>query len=300
MIGVRAGVRTDAVRFDARHVLFVEGGGDDAIDPTVLRAMLGSRLRIEPLGASFSVSSAAQALHSSHPDYYFLIDRDHHDADSVEQSWRRFPDAERRNLLIWRKREIENYFLDPDYLAHSTYFSGSVSLLRKFIVDRAQHRLYLDVANTLIVSLREAIKKNVVQTFTDPASLPTRKMALQALTDLRLADKYRSIADQEMSSKVIEEAFDDTLRTMTGQTDGTGAQLRLGAGQWIDMMRGKKLFAETVGSNLFRVEDRYGNKISGTQARNEVVRDLLQNREITQPSDFHQLKEIIAQRIGTG
>ena len=31
MIGVRAGVGTDAVRFDAGHVLFVEGGGDDAI-----------------------------------------------------------------------------------------------------------------------------------------------------------------------------------------------------------------------------------------------------------------------------
>ena len=112
MIGVRAGVGADAVRFDARHVLFVEGGGAEAIDPTVLRALLGSLLRIEPLGASFSVTSAAEALHPFHPDYYFLIDRDHHDDDFVERSWANFPDAGSQNLLVWRKREIENYFLD--------------------------------------------------------------------------------------------------------------------------------------------------------------------------------------------
>ncbi|MDE0446064.1 MAG: hypothetical protein OXH96_05275 [Spirochaetaceae bacterium] len=62
MIRVRAGVGADAVRFDSRHVLFVEGGGDDAIDPVILRELLGSRLRIEPLGASFSVASVA-AIH---------------------------------------------------------------------------------------------------------------------------------------------------------------------------------------------------------------------------------------------
>ena len=300
MIGVRVGVSTDAVRFDARHVLFVEGGGDDAIDPTVLQAMLGSRLRIEPLGASFSVSSAAQALHSSHPDYYFLIDRDHHDADSVEQSWRRFPDAERRNLLIWRKREIENYFLDPEYLSCSQYFVGISERLREFIVERAQHRLYLDVANSVIVSLRESIKKNRVQAFTDPEALSTREIALQALIDLGFGEKYRKLSDQTLSSAGIEAAFHDTLRTMTGETTGTGDRLGLGAGQWIDMMRGKKLFAEVVGSSLFRVEDRYGNMLSGVQARNVVVRDLLRNRGITQPSDFDELKQIIVQRIGAG
>ena len=300
MIGVRAGVGADAVRFDARHVLFVEGGGDDAIDPTVLRALLGSRLRIEPLGRSLSVTSVAAALHPSHPDYYFLIDRDHHDETFVEQSWGNFPDEGSRNLLVWRKREIENYFLDPGYLAHSKYFVESVDRLREFIVNRAQHRLYLDVANSVIVSLREAIKMNRFQTFTDPQALSTRDIAIRALNELGLSDQYPNLSDQELSSERIETAFDDTLRTMTGETDGVRDKLRLGAGKWIDMMRGKKLFAEIVASNLFRVAGRDGNLISGAQVRNEVARDLLQREEVTQRADFEQLKGIMMQRIGAG
>ena len=121
MIRVKSPVGPDEVRFDAGHVLFVEGRGDDAIDPTVLRVLLGDQLRIEPLGASISVTSVAEALHQFHPNYYFLVDRDHHDYDFVEQCWSNFPEAGKRNLLVWRRREIENYFLDPDYLARSKF-----------------------------------------------------------------------------------------------------------------------------------------------------------------------------------
>ena len=171
MIGVRAGVRTDAV---------------------------------------------PAALHPSHPDYYFL---------------------------------------DPEYLSCSQYFVGVSERLREFVVERAQHRLYLDVANSVIVSLRESIKKNRVQAFTDPEALLTREMALRALIDLGFGEKYRNLSDQALSSARIAAAFHDTLRTMTGETIGTGDRLGLGAGQ---------------------------------------------NRGITQPSDFDELKQIIVQRIGAG
>lgn len=300
MIGVRAGVGADAVRFNGRHVLFVEGGGYDAIDPIVLRALLGGGLRIEPLGASFSVTSVAAALHPFHPDYYFLIDRDHHDDNFVEQSLRAFPDAGSRNLLVWRKREIENYFLNPDYLGCSKYFVGTIGRLREFLVERAQCRLYLDVANRVIVSLRESIKKKTVQTFTNPEVLSTRTAALLSLVELGLSDQIRTLSEQELSSDRIESAFDDVLHTMTGANDGAGDQLRLGTGEWIDMMRGKKLFAEVVGSNLFRVVGRDGSLISGSQERNAVAADLLQRRDVTQPDDFGELQRIITQRIDEG
>ena len=77
MIGVRTPVGPEEVRFDAGHVLFVEGRGDDAIDPTVLRVLLGNQLRIEPLGASFSVTSVAEALHQILSSNLFRVeDRD--------------------------------------------------------------------------------------------------------------------------------------------------------------------------------------------------------------------------------
>lgn len=66
------------------------------------------------------------------------------------------------------------------------------------------------------------------------------------------------------------------------------------------MMRGKKLFAEVVGSNLFRVVGRDGRLISGSQERNAVAADLLQRRDITQPDDFGELQRIITQRIDEG
>lgn len=302
MIAVRSAVAPQQVRFDARHVLFVEGGGGNAIDPTALRVLLGSQLRIEPLGASFAVTSVAQALHPFHPNYYFLIDRDHHDDDFVERCWRNFPNEDELNLLVWRRRELENYFLEPSYLAHSKYIVADVDRLREGILERAQRRLYLDVANRVIVWLRETLKKNRIRTFTNPERFATRDMALQALRDVRVSDRYRGIFDERLSDESIESAFLETLRTMTGIVDETSAteRLRFGHGRWIDMIRGKKLLADVLSSNLFRVEDIHGNIVSGEQRRNEVVKDLLRRDDAIQPSDFVELRRLIKRRIDMG
>ena len=299
MIGVRSPVGPDEVRFDAGHVLFVEGRGDDAIDPTVLRVLLGDQLRIEPLGASFSVTSVAEALHQFHPNYYFLVDRDHHDYDFVEQCWSNFPEAGKRNLLVWRQREIENYFLDPDYLARSKYLLADARVLRESILQRAQRRLYLDAANCVIVSVREALKQNRIQMFTDPVQFSTRDQVLQALSDAHLSELYQDVVSKNVSNESIERAFLGTLRRMTGETTENSQRdrLRFGTGKWIEMMRGKKLLAEILSSNLFRVKDRDGNIVSGARERNEITRDLLQRDEAVQPRDFSELKRIIKRRI---
>ena len=299
MIGVRSPVGPDEVRFDAGHVLFVEGRGDDAIDPTVLRVLLGDQLRIEPLGASFSVTSVAEALHQFHPNYYFLVDRDHHDYDFVEQCWSNFPEAGKRNLLVWRQREIENYFLDPDYLARSKYLLADARVLRESILQRAQRRLYLEAANCVIVSVRETLKQNRIKMFRDPEQFSTRDQALQALSDAHLSELYQDVVSQNVSNESIERAFLGTLRRMTGETTENSQRdrLRFGTGKWIEMMRGKKLLAEILSSNLFRVEDRDGNIIAGAQERNEITRDLLQRNEAVQPRDFSELKRIIKRRI---
>ena len=302
MIRVRTPVGSDEVRFDARHVLFVEGRGDDAIDPTVLRVLLGNQLRVEPLGASFSVTSVAEALHQFHPNYYFLVDRNHHDFDFVEQCWRNFPDAEKRNLLVWRRREIENYFLDPNYLARSSYLVGDTRELRASILDRAQRRLYLDAANSVIVRVREVVKKNRIKMFTDLAQFSTRDQALHALSEASLSDLYQDVVRKNLAIEDIQRAFLDTLSTMTGEKSQTSPRdrLRFGTGNWIEMMKGKKLLAEILSSNLFRVQDRRGIVVAGAQERNEITRDLLQRDESVQPRDFIELKRIIKRRMEAG
>lgn len=121
MINVTTGIRAEEVRLQGQHVLFVEGRDKDSVDPKVLNTLFSGGLRIEPLGPSFSVRSVAEALHPHHPTYYFLIDRDHHEHDFVEGCWKNFPDPDTNNLLVWRRREIENYFLEPRYLVQSKY-----------------------------------------------------------------------------------------------------------------------------------------------------------------------------------
>ncbi len=108
MITVSRRPRPGDVRHRAGHVLFVEGSGRNALDPKVLKELRDLDIRVEPLGASFHVSSVAEALHEYHPTYYFLVDRDHHDDAFVEASWTNFPDPEKKNLLVWPRRELEN------------------------------------------------------------------------------------------------------------------------------------------------------------------------------------------------
>lgn len=76
---------------------------------------------------SFSVRSVATALRQFHPEYWFVIDRDDWDDTAVEASWQRFPDPAHDNLLIWRKKELESYFLEPDWACRSRYLMPSAS-----------------------------------------------------------------------------------------------------------------------------------------------------------------------------
>lgn len=77
---VNTGIRSEEVRLQGQHVLFVEGSDGESVDPKVLNELFSNGIRIEPLGPSFSVRSVAEALQPYHPTYYFLIDRDHYDS----------------------------------------------------------------------------------------------------------------------------------------------------------------------------------------------------------------------------
>lgn len=153
MITVKTPIRADEVRLGAQHVLFVEGKDQNSVDPKTLSTLLPDEIRVEPLGPSFSVQSVAEALHQHHPTYYFLIDRDHHDDDFVNRCWEEFPNPDTHNLLVWRRREIENYFLDPEYISRSSYCCATKESISGQIVQCARRRVYLDVANQVIVSI---------------------------------------------------------------------------------------------------------------------------------------------------
>jgi len=109
--------------------LFVEGvyknltsAEDDEIlslDPLVLNKLFSrdsatKNVQVQAVGSCESVKGVAKAFHEIKKQWFFIIDRDYNDID--ELTWEQFEQGH-TNLLIWHKRHLENYFIDPDFLS---------------------------------------------------------------------------------------------------------------------------------------------------------------------------------------
>lgn len=295
MVQIRKGIRPEEVRRDAEHVLFVEGS-EEGLDQVVLRPLLGNTLRIEVMGPSYSVRSAAQALAKHHPRYYFLIDRDHYD-ELVEKSWQDFPDPAKDNLLVWRRREIENYFLDPPFLMESKFRRTSTSeeKLKTTLVRAAQKRLFLDVANSVISSIREEQKFTWIQHFTNPVDFPSRSAAIEQLISKEaFVERGRKVSEM-LSKDALENWLEESLASMTGG----GETLTYGRGQWVAMIRGKRVLPQLLNSGGFQVKDATGQTLQGDEIVKEIVKELIVKEVASRPSDLVRLKQLIQKRVAS-
>jgi len=239
------------------------------------------------LGGALDIRSAAEALHKFHPDYYFLIDRDHHSDEYVERSWARFPDPEYSNILIWRCRELENYFLEPAFLAQSTYLKTSIDRLRAVIIAAAKKRLLIDCANFVIVSVREDLKKNWIEAFSNPEEFRDEKEALSRLVSRPEFAQYGRRVGQVKAKRELERRFRTHLRRLTGST----AEIHWDQGDWLKLLKGKKILPGVV-SRCFKVDHLRGRKLLRA-----VLTRLVSTTQNVLPADFVCLRELIFQRI---
>lgn len=294
MVSFRRGIRSEEVRLQSQHVLFVEGKDRTSIDPKVLGELFGTgTIKIEPLGPSFSIKSVAQALYSYHPTYYFLIDRDYHDDNFITQCWSNFPDPEKYNLLVWKKREIENYFLDPNYLFQSKYREVSQEEIEKKILECAKDRLFLDAANHVVISVREELKRNWIDKFSNPSEFPSKNGALEKLKNAIEFENHKTDICQKISTEEIEKRFEQVLEEMTGGSD----TLTIGQGKWMGMIQGKKVLSQVINSGCFKVVANDGSNLNGQEKLHAVIKDLLKKDADVQPNDFLELKELITLRV---
>lgn len=289
---IRSNIQSSEISFDAGHVLYVEGE-PDSIDVKILSAILP--ISVKPMGASFYIKGTAEALYKTHPRYYFLIDRDHYADDVIEDYWARFPLADTPNLLIWRKKEIESYFLDPAFLRQSSYFNGRKNTLdniRSRILKSARLYVYMAAANQVIISIREQLKRSWIEVFRTKEDFPTVKAAL---AQLRSRPEFKSFG-AEVTSVISESSllsrFNEFLTMLTG-----GAQeLVWGKGRWLDLLPAKGIMHDVMQSSLFTVKDRMGHVLKNQEKEYEIIRDLLKpNREL--PSDFVALRELLEKRM---
>ena len=296
MISIKTNISAENVRLQGEHVLFVEGKYSESVDPEVLKELLDNRIRIETLGPSFSVKSVAEALQSHHPSYYFLIDRDHHDCQSVRDCWENFPNPDTHNLLVWRRREIENYFLEPDYLSESKYFTSDKEELKQKILKFSKDRLFLDAANHVVIATREELKKNWIEIFSKPSDFPSKEAALEKLKDAIKSKEHASNVSRKTSPDKLEERFNGCLELMTGGKD----EISFGTGEWLNMIKGKKVLPQIINSEFFQVQNTDGKSLSGKEKLNAVIKDLLKKDESILPPDFKELKELIYKQLEIG
>lgn len=293
MVTVRTGALPQDVLQGAKHVLFVEGT-KDGLDVVVLERLLSPKLRVEPLGPSFSVRSVATALRQFHPEYWFVIDRDDWDDAAVEASWRRFPDPAYDNLLIWRKKELESYFLEPDWACRSRYLASSVSSdsLKTWLAAEAGGLLLLEAANRVLVKIRNSIKQSRAPLLT-AAEVEGCTMAqvIQKLLDSPMLEMLAASMAVEVSEARVRTTFEDEVQHLSGGL----LPLTWGTGRWRDLVSGKALFRSMV-NRWFEVPDQRQDgkaRLTGRDAERAVAVDLLLHHQDTMPADFSELKAVL-------
>ena len=279
-----------------KHTLFVEGQNENANDPIFIKHLFsaedGPKLpRIEPMKSSSSIRSVAESLYAFNSTYYFLIDRDHHDDAFVEKCWKNFPDPNTSNLLVWRKKEMENYFLDPDYISQSQYCVKKDDITQK-VLRIANERIFFDVVNRVVIEVRELFKENWIQISDQPSKFSSRENALNELLSMSEFNEYHSKVEKGVSKTELELLFNNFLEEMSGGKE----KLEFGHGNWIDRMSGKKILTQLVDSNCFIVTDSSNVSLNGKEKLQEVIKDLLRNAK-KQPDDFIELKRLIIDRI---
>jgi len=301
MVQATRGVQqVDLLRQQARHVLFVEGAkANVGFDVAVLGELLGDVIDVKPLGASYSVSSVAEALHPYHADYYFLVDRDHQDDTMVNKSWDEFPNPNTNNLLVWRRREIESYFVISSFLEHIEMTGANPTRIRttaqidEIVLKAFRKRLYFDAANQVIVKIREDNKANWITLFEKQSELPDAETARRRLVEHPAFTRKSTAFKKQIGRRAIKARFNEVLLGLTGGKDS----LEFGYGTWLERLRAKPVW-KAVANQCFKVVDRDGREIRGAEKAKHVALALVRRPLADQPDDFQTLHRMISRRVG--
>lgn len=288
---------------DAKYVLFVEGNrGGDSFDRDVLRALLEGVITVKTLGASMEIEKTAKVLFEQHASYFFVIDRDHRTERYVESTWANFPDPAKHNLLIWRRKELENYFLDPEWLLQSEHIKPgtTVDAIAAWITAQAQERLCCNVADLIMSELIHNVRNfkhkslGIVPISSAVLSLDELQAAIQSAP---FFDTVRGLVDDEQLSArlpvLLRELWDD----LTGGAD----TLAWGVGAWRDRMSLKAVLTTTL-DKFTVVHTRQGELLTGARANTRVCEALVKGAlgdapAHPLPEDLSELRDMINRRV---
>jgi hypothetical protein len=283
-------VSTDDFAQRAGKRLYVEGQ-EDSIDKEVIDLLTkGLGLTVRTLGTSSNIRTAVNALHADHPHYAYLIDRDYLDEPSVEDAWRDFPDPAKGNLLIWRKRSVENYFLDVKWLSKSKFFvRGKEVYLQEKLERAARTRAFLDAANLTVGIFREARFRHSILFDHDVARYATRAKGRMAL----LTRPERREAPSAIAAEFASEKVAGTYESIIADMLGDRAVQKFGHGTWCERMDAKPLSNAVFELAAFDVRSTSGSrKLTAREKRSTIIRNLIE-RDEGLPRDFLELRAML-------
>jgi hypothetical protein len=282
----------------AQHKLFVESSNNQEIDPIVIQELLGNNglaaVVVIGMGACHNVRSAAQALIKEYPLHYFLIDRDDQDQETVNKSWRSFPNPDEYNMLIWHKRELENYFIDPHYLEKSSFLKPEINI-RQRILDECNRWIFLNAANLTLHSIsRELQKPLLIRHFRNRDEFRDRDEGRLKLEGLAAAmdDRKESVATILGESTVIQRYF-EFIEELSGGT----IPLQYGSGSWLELMSGKQIF-KAIANQCFEVKSLQGQLVTGKDKNKIIAKELTRLPLAQQPADFQRLVSLLQNKVG--
>jgi hypothetical protein len=294
MIKSKQGIRAEDVRTQGKYRLFVEGNTNDSLDPNVLNTLLGEIISVETLGSSYNIRNVAITMHQIHPNYYFLIDRDHFDDFFVDKCWNNFPDPNNYNLLVWRRREIENYFLDPEYIINSSYCKVTIKDLENKIIQCANERLFFDAANLTIISILKDLNiTSYINLFEKVSQFLTKNDALSMLKKLLTSNIYRCKVNDLLDIVKVDNIFEHYLKILTEDKEKIISM----NGEWLKLMKGKPILSKIINSECFQIKNTDNELITGPSKLNIFAKDLLKKDFSIQPQDFIDLKNLIQKKL---
>jgi hypothetical protein len=294
---VQSGVNATQVNQNAQHKLFVEGS-DQEIDPIVIKELLDNNdltaVGVRTMGGCDNVRSAAQALINEYPSYYFLIDRDDQDQETVDKSWQSFPNPNEYNMLIWHKRELENYFIDPDYIQKSSCLKPEINI-RQRILDKCNLRIFLNAANLTLYSIKRELGKTFpIQHFKNPDEFRDQNAGSFKLEGLAAAMDNRKISVTTVLEKdAVNQRYIEFIQELSGGI----IPLQYGSGAWLERMSGKEIF-RVIANQCFDVKDLQGNLVTGKDKNKIIAKGLTKLPLQEQPSDFQELIRLLQHKVG--
>ncbi len=292
----KRGAAVEDVLQSAKHTLFVEGKDNQAFDPIVMKELLNNnglgQITVQSIGHCDNVRSAAQALFYHHPSYYFLIDRDDNDDSTVEKSWNSFPDLSLHNLLIWKKRELENYFIEPTYLSNSQFLKTNLNDLKARILGECNQRIFIDAANFTILDLNKKITKKLRCNFSDFSKFKCKEDGEQALEQLTEMELKKNEIDEILTVHFVKQIYFEMIQKLSGGT----LPLQYDCGTWLEQLSGKEIM-NSIMNQCFQVQDRNDKYLQGKEKTKQVVKELLALPLNQQPTDFQNLVDLLQRRI---